>query len=236
VRAGAFGIRVQRGPGEPPTSGADSAAEDAVNPDAVDQDAFGAEAFDLADPDKRSLAEVIARCAALRTVTGGAFDPWAVPGGFDPSGLVKGWAADRVADLLVARGLAHVSVDAGGDVVTRGRAAPGRPWSIGVRHPADRQAIVATVTCGDTCVATSGTSERGEHVIDPRTRRPAAGAWAATVVGPDAGIADALATALLVDGRDGLAWFAGMPGWSAFVADAADAGTAWSVGPAFGQR
>ena len=38
-------------------------------------------------------------------LTDGAFDPWAVEGGFDPSGLVKGWAADKCADLLLSLGI-----------------------------------------------------------------------------------------------------------------------------------
>jgi FAD:protein FMN transferase len=55
----------------------------------------------------------------LRTLNGssdGAFDPWAVDGGFDPSGLVKGWAADKCADILVAAGVGHVQVNAAGDL------------------------------------------------------------------------------------------------------------------------
>mgnify|MGYP003343427865 FL=1 len=54
----------------------------------------------------------------------------------------------------------------------------------------------------------SGTYERGAHIIDPRVKVPAVGARAATVIGPDAGIADALATALIVDGRDAITWLA----------------------------
>ena len=39
------------------------------------------------------VAEILDRCAVARDLSGGRFDPWAVPGGFDPSGYVKGWAA-----------------------------------------------------------------------------------------------------------------------------------------------
>ncbi len=69
-------------------------------------------------------------------------------GRLDPSGYVKGWAAERVADRLVRRGLANVCVNAGGDVVCRGLAGPGRPWRVGVRHPSDGQAVVRTVGAG----------------------------------------------------------------------------------------
>ena len=48
-----------------------------------------------------SVQEVWQLCLHAKHLTDGAFDPWAVDGGFDPSGLVKGWAADNCADLLV---------------------------------------------------------------------------------------------------------------------------------------
>jgi thiamine biosynthesis lipoprotein len=41
------------------------------------------------------VAEVVALSRELRVVTDGWFDPWSIPGGFDPTGLVKGWAAAR---------------------------------------------------------------------------------------------------------------------------------------------
>ncbi|HJY59785.1 MAG TPA: FAD:protein FMN transferase, partial [Streptosporangiaceae bacterium] len=41
------------------------------------------------------VAEVLERCAVARDLSGGWFDPWAMPGGFDPSGFVKGWAAQN---------------------------------------------------------------------------------------------------------------------------------------------
>lgn len=183
----------------------------------------------LRSGDDWAVLGVIERCRAARDLTDGAFDPWAVPGGFDPSGYVKGWAAERIADRLVRRGLPHVCVNAGGDVVTRGLAAPAQPWRVGVRHPDEPLAVVRTVSPGDGAVATSGLYERGAHIVDPRTGQPAAGARAATVVGPDAGLAEVLSTALVVAGRDGAPWFAGLDGWEAFVVDPLPADTAWSL-------
>ncbi len=81
------------------------------------------------------LVEVLALCAEYERRSGGAFHA-RIPGrGLDPSGVVKGWAVQRMADLLVADGVAHFCVNAGGDVVTRGEPEPGRAWRIGVRHP-----------------------------------------------------------------------------------------------------
>lgn len=177
------------------------------------------------------VAEVLDRCLEARRITDGAFDPWCAPGGFDPSGLVKGWAADRCAGIVRMHGLRSFTVDAGGDLVCRGAAAPDRAgWPIGISHPDDPMQVAASVEVVDSAIATSGFSQRGEHVLDPRTGGPARGSRQATVIGPDGALADALATGLMVSGVDGARWFAALPGWSAHVVDGGLT-TAW--GPAF---
>jgi thiamine biosynthesis lipoprotein len=160
------------------------------------------------------VREVLDRCEHARAVSHGAFDPWAVPGGVDPSGYVKGWAASRAADLLVSSGLTNVCVNAAGDIACRGEQAPGEAWTIGILDPRDTTRVVHVVEVRDGAVATSGFYERGAHVVDPATRRREVRCDSATVVGPDAGLADALATAALVAGEDAASWFAELPGWS----------------------
>ena len=177
-----------------------------------------------------SVQEVLATCRDIRRLTDGAFDPWAVPGGVDPSGYVKGWAAGLVADRLVGAGVANVCVDASGDIACRGRQAPAEPWAIGITNPYDTQQVVAVVHLLDQAVATSGLYERGRHVTDPRTGAGDVHYDSATVVGPDAGLADALATAALVAGPSAAGWFARLPGWSAYLIKD---GIASMLGPAF---
>lgn len=185
--------------------------------------------LDPTDPDQTLLMEVIAACRWGRQLTGGRFDPWAARGGFDPSGYVKGWAAELVADLLVERGFADLAVNAGGDVVTRGCPSPGQPWRIGVRHPDDPEAVIGVEEVYDGAIATSGAYERGDHIVDPATGLPAAGARSATVVAPHAGLAEILSTALVVGGRDGAIWVATQEGCRARVVDPAPAMTSWST-------
>lgn len=146
------------------------------------------------------------RCIELRELTLRAFDPWAVPGGFDPSGYVKGWAAQFALRFFAEQGIEHIQINAGGDIVLRGGIDETQPWRIGIRHPDFPGEIARSFELFDGAIASSGTYERGEHVIDPRVGVPAVGARAATVIGPDAGVADALATALIVDGRDAVNW------------------------------
>jgi thiamine biosynthesis lipoprotein len=179
------------------------------------------------------VIEVWNLCAFVKELTEGAFDPWAVAGGFDPSGLVKGWAADRCAEILLAAGAEHIQVNAAGDLALRGGFTPEQPWSIGVVNPDNRLEILQTFEINDGAIATSGTYERGAHINDPHTGMIAIGAKSATVIGPNGAIADALATALMVAGRDGGVWFTTpeLSEYSAWVIDRHEK-VAWSIGPA----
>ena len=179
------------------------------------------------------VIEVWNLCAFVKEVTEGAFNPWAVAGGFDPSGLVKGWAADNCAEILITAGADHVQVNAAGDLALRGGFTPEQPWSIGVVNPDNWLEVLQTFEIIDGAIATSGTYERGAHINDPYTGMIAIGAKSATVIGPDGAIADALATALMVAGRDGAVWFTTpeLSEYSAWVIDRHE-NVAWSIGPA----
>jgi thiamine biosynthesis lipoprotein len=179
------------------------------------------------------VIEVWNLCAFVKELTEGAFDPWAVNGGFDPSGLVKGWAADNCAEILLMAGAEHIQVNAAGDLSLRGGFAPEQPWSIGVVNPDNRLEILQTFRIIDGAIATSGTYERGAHINDPHTGMIAIGAKSATVIGPNGAMADALATALMVAGRDGGVWFTipELSEYSAWVIDRHE-NVAWSIGPA----
>jgi FAD:protein FMN transferase len=158
------------------------------------------------------VREVLARCEELRSLTGGYFDARA-GGRLDPSGLVKGWAVDCAAALLEAAGARRFLIDAGGDVLVRG----GEPWRVGIRHPHERDKVAAVIQLADGAVATSGAYERGEHILDPHTGRPARGAVSVTVVGRDLATADAYATAAFAMGESGPEWTARLPGYAAMT-------------------
>src|SRR3954451_2919322 len=157
------------------------------------------------------LREVLARCERLRASTGGYFDARA-RGSLDPSGLVKGWAVDRAGELLAAAGGRRYCIDAGGDVLVRGG-----PGGGGGRHPHRPDRLAAVLSLTDAAVATSGAYERGDHIVDPLTRRPARGALSVTVVGRRLGTVDAYATAAFAMGEQGPAWTAGLRGCGAMT-------------------
>jgi thiamine biosynthesis lipoprotein len=163
-----------------------------------------------ADSCSPDLRHVLAECARLWQVTGGYFDAYAT-GRLDPSGYVKGWSVQVASDRLVAAGSADHCINAGGDVCVRGR------WRIGVQHPWERMKVAWIVDAVDTAVATSGSYERGAHVVNPFTGKGAAELASVTVVGPDLALADAYATAAVAMGRKALEWLAALEGYESAV-------------------
>ena len=161
----------------------------------------------------RLMDEVLELCAHACNISQGFFDPWAMPGGFDPTGLVKGWSAERALSILALRGITAALINAGGDVCVL----PGTTYQVGIRHPQDRDALCGVVPT-TSAIATSGIYERGDHVINPFGGDVAA--VSATVVGGRLALADALATALVVGGKDVLYLLEGMDGTEGFFINA----------------
>jgi FAD:protein FMN transferase len=187
------------------------------------------------------FTEVLRECRVAKEVSGGWFDPWAMPGGFDPTGLVKGWATERALAELYGAGLPGALINGGGDVAVFGSPADGHRWRVGIRHPWRSDALACVIEVGQgpvteepglessggsggsppragiAAVATSGPYERGAHLIDPATGRPASRAASATVTGPSLALADALATGVAVGGDEALAVVAGLDGYAAYL-------------------
>lgn len=150
------------------------------------------------------VADVIALCERAKAASGGWFDPWSLPGGFDPTGLVKGWAAREAARVLEQAGIGAGMVNAAGDIASFGTPSGRDAWVVGIRSPESPDQLARVIELHD-AVATSGSYERGAHIWDVGAGRPATAAVAsATVCGPDLAIADALATGLVAAGSAGL--------------------------------
>ena len=106
------------------------------------------------------IGEVLEACRRVRDLSDGWFDPWALGGGVDPTGLVKGWAAVRALRVLERAGVGAAMINAAGDVAMYGRPALDRLWQIGVRTPESAHVLSCVVAVGG-AVATSGQYERG---------------------------------------------------------------------------
>ncbi len=141
-------------------------------------------------------------------------------------GIAKAYIAERAADLAVKSGVGHVLVDAGGDVVARGRNGD-RPWTVGIRDARSAATLLATLELHDETVVTSGDyvhcidleGRRYHHLLDPRTGVPARASRSATVLAPRGALADALATGLFVLGPRGLGRVSKFAGVAALVVD-----------------
>lgn len=137
--------------------------------------------------------------------------------------IAPGYAAQQVAELLLARGYGNIYVDVGGEIVVRGHNANGTPWRIGVDKPiygsmpGEMTEAIFALTNGS--LATSGDyrnyvlAEDGgaySHIFDPRIARPTTSHVASVTVIANSGTwADALATTLSVLGPDeGIPWLA----------------------------
>jgi FAD:protein FMN transferase len=119
----------------------------------------------------------------------------------------KGYALDQVAAKLRSRGVRNALLSAGSSsVVAVG--GPDGGWMVGVRHPRNAGARVATLKLKDAAMATSGAGEqyfvaegkRYGHILDPRSGAPARGTAGVTVIASSGAIADALSTAFFVGG------------------------------------
>jgi thiamine biosynthesis lipoprotein len=156
-----------------------------------------------------------------KRLTHGYFDITTPDGSVDPSGLVKGWAINNVAKLLVSRGHTDVYVEAGGDIQTSGSNAEGGEWRIGIRNPFNTDEIVKVVYPRGRGIATSGTYIRGKHIYDPHTKRAVKTSMASlTVVGPDVYEADRFATAAFAMGNGGIDFIENLEGFEGYAIDA----------------
>lgn len=162
------------------------------------------------------VIDVLDACTWLEQASHGAFSVRRSRGSseVDPSGFVKGWAAERASRLLSEAGFRHWYLGVGGDFVARGGMAGGEPWRIGIVDPRDPDMLVGTVEVIDGAVATSGTAERGTHIWDPRTGGPATAFLSVTITGPSLTWADAYATTVFVMGEPGLEWVSRFEGYS----------------------
>jgi thiamine biosynthesis lipoprotein len=145
------------------------------------------------------VGEVLAACDALRERSGGYFTAYPA-GPLDPSGYVKGWAVERAARIITEAGSTAHTVNGGGDVQCVGARPGAGSWRIGISSPVHPGSLALVVTGRDFAVATSGTAERGAHIMDPVAGRAATGMASITVVGPSLTLADAYATAAFAMG------------------------------------
>lgn len=123
-------------------------------------------------------------------------------------GIGQGYIADKVKELLFSKGCTSGIVNVSGDINAWGKQPDGKPWTVGIINPMNKNKVFATFPLENSAVETSGSYEkfvmfngiRYAHIIDPRTGYPAQGIISVSVFAKQTEIADALATGIFVLG------------------------------------
>ena len=151
--------------------------------------------------------EVWNLCEDWEKRTGGWFKAFTPQNTFDPSGLVKTWAADFAARALLAAGIEDFTMNAGGDILISEQQSREEFWRIAISKPvsiASEDAGVLTVldlnNTGYRAVATSGSAERGQHIWNPKSGELQKDVVQVSVIARDLVEADVWATAAFAEG------------------------------------
>jgi thiamine biosynthesis lipoprotein len=127
----------------------------------------------------------------------------------DLGGIGKGYAVDRVVDVLRRRGVSSALVNLGGSSVYGLGSPPGKEsWEIGIQDPTRPDKVALTVPLRDRALSVAGGEERFferdgvtySHIMDPRTGRPVQGVLSVAVLSESATDGDALDDVLFVEG------------------------------------
>jgi thiamine biosynthesis lipoprotein len=129
----------------------------------------------------------------------------------DPGGIGKGYAVDRMVDVLRQNGVVTALVAGSGSSIYGMGAPPNEPrgWRVEIRNPRDTSKTVAEVFLKDMSMSTSGSYEkffRAEgktyaHIMDPRTGYPAQGSLSVSVISPRTIDSEAWTKPYFVNGR-----------------------------------
>lgn len=123
-------------------------------------------------------------------------------------GIAQSFIADNIRDLLKSKGCISGIANVSGDIAAWGKQPDGKPWTIGIINPMNKNKIFATFPLIDSSVETSGTYEkyvvfdgvRYSHIINPKTGYPAQGIVSVTVFAKQTEIADGLAKGVFLFG------------------------------------
>jgi len=134
---------------------------------------------------------------------------------FDFNAVAQGYSVDVLGKFIEGKGIENYLIDIGGEVLAKGKKPDGSKWLIGIEKPSDEadseRNLKATIEVTDKAIATSGNYRkfyekegiRYSHTIDPKTGYPVQHTMlSATVIAPNAAIADAYATAFMVMGLE----------------------------------
>ncbi len=164
------------------------------------------------------MQEILKLSQEIKRKTHGYFDIY-YKGYLDPSGIVKGWAIQKGAELLREKGLHNFFIDAGGDIQVDGLK-NGKKWKVGIRNPFNKDEVIKIVTLSNEAIATSGTYVRGDHIYDPlKKNKVVSEIVSLSVVSTSILEADLLATAAFAMGKKGIEFINSYDGVDGYMID-----------------
>jgi thiamine biosynthesis lipoprotein len=156
--------------------------------------------------------EVMRACLKMEKSTKGYFSAW-FDGQFDPTGYVKAWSIREGCLILNKAGYGTHCVSIGGDLCARSDS--DHIWRLGIENPLDNKTVLGVIKAKNISLATSGSYKRGQHVMNPKTRRAANYFLSVTIAGPSIIKSDVFATAAFVMGSRGPAFIRSQRGYEA---------------------
>ncbi len=136
---------------------------------------------------------------------------------------IPGYAADKVSQILLRKGIKNFLVNAGGEIIAKGSG-----WQIGIQHPRKQNELLHSIIIDGISVSTSGdyqqyfnkNEKRYTHIFNPITGLPADGCEAVTIIAENGFTSDALSTGIFVLGPDkGMELVEKLPGVEALIVD-----------------
>lgn len=166
----------------------------------------------------KEMKEVFILAEATKQESHGYFDI-VHNNSIDPSGIVKGWAIQKAANMLEQKGYNNFYVDAGGDIQVKGNNAKGETWTIGIKNPFNQKEIVKVIHLSNSAIATSGTYIRGKHIYNPLKNAVIEDIVSMSVIGEHIVDADRFATAAFAMGKKGIQFIEELPGFEGYMID-----------------
>lgn len=166
---------------------------------------------------RAEVKEILKLSKETNKETGGYFDILRNDETIDPSGIVKGWAIHKAAQILLKNGIKNFYIDAGGDIQVSKPALGKEFWNVGIQNPFEINQIIKIVSLQNEGMATSGTYNRGQHIYNPLNReKQLEEIVSITVIGPNIYEADRFATAAFAMGKDGIYFIENLKGFEGY--------------------
>jgi len=162
------------------------------------------------------MRNILSLCQKTKTETNGFFDI-NNNGILDPSGLVKGYAINEGANILLKKGYKNIYVEIAGDIQVYGKNSDGNDWKIGIQNPFNLKEIIKVVSLSNKGIATSGNYLKANHIYSPKKNKLIENIISVTVIGPNVYEADRFATAIFAMGESAFDFIVKLKNFESYI-------------------